>query len=350
MDSENSKYIIIGAGLSGLCAGYMLHKAGESNFMILEARKRLGGRIFTKNGIDFGATWFQEHHRNVGALLEELGIPLFHQFTEGKSILVYSTMAPAHYFETDQSVPSAKRVGGSTSEVIRRLAAPISEKIKLQTHVYEIAKNDEGVMVSTSEGTFQAQKVIVTIPPRLAAVLEFHPPLPETLLTAMQTTHTWMSNAIKVGLTFTHPFWKEKGLSGTLIGQGGAVTELYDHTCNEGKTFSLMGFVNEGLRELTPKQRKERVLAYMANYLGEEVHDYLSFEEMDWSQDQYTSCSKLHSVYISPQYGKPELSEVYMANRLILAGAETAAVYGGYMDGAIHSAILAVQKLLSKEE
>ena len=74
----------------------------------------------------------------------------------------------------------------------------------------------------------------------------------------MKQTHTWMSNAIKVGLTFATPFWREKNFSGTIIGQVGALTELYDHSSADNKTFALMGFVNEGLRALSATERKER--------------------------------------------------------------------------------------------
>ena len=43
---KGKKVIIVGAGISGLTAGYLLKKAGH-NVVILEASSRAGGRIQT---------------------------------------------------------------------------------------------------------------------------------------------------------------------------------------------------------------------------------------------------------------------------------------------------------------
>lgn len=43
----------------------------------------------------------------------------------------------------------------------------------------------------------------------------------------MQTTPTWMSNAVKVGISYPEAFWKKKGLSGTIIGQ---IEPVIDYT------------------------------------------------------------------------------------------------------------------------
>lgn len=350
MSNKKSKYIIVGAGLSGLCAGYYLQKAGESDFIILESRNRVGGRIDSKIGVDFGATWFQAHHEAVVTVLDEVGLGKFPQYTSGKSVLVYNSMAPAHEFESDPSAPSAFRITGGTMALIDALSSSISEKIIVNRVASEIEQLEDKVRIHTQNGTYEAEKIIVTIPPRIAAKIAYKPELPEQLLVTMNTTHTWMSNAIKVGLTFDRPFWRINGYSGTLLGQGGAVTELYDHSSIENSNYALMGFVNEGLRVLSPSERKNKIVDYISAYLGEEVRGYKAYHEKDWSNDTHTSCDTLHSVYISPQYGKPELQQWYMGGRLRFAGAETATVYGGYMDGALRSGIIAAKKLVQPQD
>lgn len=347
--SENfSKYIIIGAGLSGLTAAYQLKKAAETDFVLLESRNRLGGRIYTNDAIDLGATWFQTHHQNVLNLLDELGVSRFNQFGKGKSVLVYSTMAPEHYFESDPNAPSAYRITGSSSALIQALAEPLVNKIRLQTVASAITEIGNTLSIQTNKGIFSAEKVIVTVPPKIATRIEFQPELSEVVIRAMQGTHTWMSNAIKVGITFKTPFWRDKNLSGTIIGQVGAVTELYDHSNAEDSRYALMGFVNEGLRDYSPEQRKQRILDYLVKYLGKEIEGYLSYEEKDWSQDWNTSCETIKSVYMSPSYGNPVFERTYMNDRLVFSGAETSPLSGGYMDGAIYSGILAVKKILEK--
>jgi monoamine oxidase len=349
MTSKKATYIIIGAGLSGLTTAYALHKKGKTNVLILEARDRIGGRIFTKDGIDFGATWFQNYHENVAALIDNLHIKKFHQYSKGKSVLVYNSMAPAHYFENDSSAPSAYRIAGGTNALIDSLANLYHDQIHTDTVVSEIDTTENHVIVHTDKGKYISEKVIITIPPRIATQLKYTPELPTLVTETMLQTHTWMSNAIKVGLTFKKPFWKAKKMSGTLIGQIGCVTELYDHCCANEETFALMGFVNETLRDVSAKERKSKILAYLQKYLGDEVLDYLSYEEKDWSQDIHTSCNNNMPIYMRPSYGNPYFQEFYGNGKLLFSGAETSPVHGGYMDGAIYSGLYAAKKILSEK-
>ena len=136
MHKENTAaYIIVGAGLSGLTSAYEFTKQKETNFLVLESRDRIGGRIVTKNGIDFGATWFQNHHQNVIDLIDTLDLDKFHQYTKGTSVLVYNSMAPAHFFESDPNAPAAYRVAGGSSTMIRNLARRIENERRTKTTI-----------------------------------------------------------------------------------------------------------------------------------------------------------------------------------------------------------------------
>ncbi len=347
MKKTTAKHIIIGAGLSGLTTAYMLHKQGETDILILESRDRIGGRILTENGIDYGATWFQNHHQHVIDLLDTIAVGKFFQYNKGKSVLVYNSMAPAHYFESDPHAPSAYRIAGGSTAMIDALASISKDRIHISTTVTEIQEKDNHIAVVTDKETYTAEKVIITIPPRIATRISFSPELPEAFTKVMDNTHTWMSNAIKVGLTFKSPFWKEKKLSGTLIGQVGAVTELYDHNDIEEKTFALMGFVNEGLRDVSEEERKTRILDHLQKYLGPEVLEYLTYTEKDWSKDKNTACHKIKSIYMSPRYGDDMFKNTYLNGKLLFSGAETSPMYGGYMDGAIYSGMIAAEKILA---
>jgi len=292
------KYIIIGAGLSGLTTAYSLLKNGENDFLILEGRNRLGGRINTDTNIDLGATWFQSHHTNLNSLLDTLKINKFEQYSKGQSVLVYNTMAPAHYFESQHNGPSAYRITGGSISIIQELSKLLKDKIKISTNVLELIEHTNTIDLKTDNGIFSAEKVISTIPPKLASTLKFTPSLPENVVTIMKQTHTWMSNAMKVGLTFTTPFWREKKFD------------------------------------------------YLEKYLGEEIKDYISYSEKDWSKDTFTSCPNLKSVYMSPQYGNPIFNKFHYNGKLLFSGTETSPEYGGYLDGAVYSGLHAAEKIL----
>lgn len=340
------KYIIVGAGLSGLCCAYRLLTQGIEDFIILEARDSVGGRIYTKNNIDLGATWLQDQHTQLHELSEELSLEHFPQYQSGKSLLIYNSMAPAHYFESDTNGPVAKRFVGGSSQLIKSLYKKLNAKIHLETVVSQINDCKEYLELNTNKELYKADKVVVSIPPKLASKLIYQAPLPEKLLQNMQQTHTWMSNAIKVGISYPRPFWREKGFSGTIIGQIGPVIELYEHNCANNETFALMGFVNEALRDVSAKERKERILSYLEKYLGKESLSYKEYFEKDWSEDRFTSSEQLKSVYMSPNYGNPVYQVSYMNGKLLFSGTETASQYGGYLEGAVRSGEKAANMLV----
>jgi monoamine oxidase len=80
--------VVIGAGLSGLAAAYKLKSAGW-DVTVLEARDRIGGRVFSHKfaGTDLvcelGAEWVGESHERIKSLCRDFGIPLQkHQFDD----------------------------------------------------------------------------------------------------------------------------------------------------------------------------------------------------------------------------------------------------------------------------
>ncbi len=341
-----TKYIIVGAGLAGLITAYELLKKGEKDFIILEGRDRIGGRIYTDNGIDLGATWFQNHHQHLLKLITDLNIPKFRQYSIGKGVFVYSSMAPTQYFDNGGNDTAAYRIAGGSIALIKALAKPLEDKIQVNVSVKSLTASGNQVIVQTNNGQFIAEKVILAIPPKVAVQIQYEPSLPPPLIDAMSNTHTWMSNAIKVGITYEKPFWRDKNLSGTIIGHVGPTIELYDHSDATETRYSLMGFINEGLRDDTLEDRQERIINYIEKHLGPEARNYIQYYEKDWSVDPFTSNEKLKSVYISPKYGNPLFQDFYMNDKLFFSCAETASVHGGYMDGAVLSGINAAKKLL----
>lgn len=79
---ETKKVIIIGAGFAGLSAGHMLKQNGF-DVTILEARNRIGGRVFSfkindnpEQVIELGAEWVGASHERLIAMCNEFGLEL----------------------------------------------------------------------------------------------------------------------------------------------------------------------------------------------------------------------------------------------------------------------------------
>jgi monoamine oxidase len=90
MSGARHDVIVIGAGLSGLCAARRLHDAGH-DVRVLEARDRVGGRTLTRRlaggVVDLGGQWIGPTQERVKALADELGVALYRQYDRGKKVL-----------------------------------------------------------------------------------------------------------------------------------------------------------------------------------------------------------------------------------------------------------------------
>eukprot|EP00435_Cladocopium_sp_Y103_P049872 s1714_g15.t1 len=242
--------IVIGGGLTGLIAFRHL-AAAQLDVLLLEARPRLGGRIFTVHDggepsgghYDLGPAWFWPPHREVFQLADELKIPYFRQYEDGSAI--YERGGKARKIPNPQADSVSFRLKGGTGALIKGLQEQLpSDKVLMNRKVLRLTEEDGHVQlsadVSGQEEIYRAQRVIVTLPPRLAASgLQYTPELPRTLAQAMFRTPTWMGNAMKVVVGYDvppkqTPFWRRKQLAGYAISETGPCQQIHDHCSGEG--------------------------------------------------------------------------------------------------------------------
>lgn len=346
MDRKQYKYIIIGGGLSGLSAALQFKLQGEEDFVILEARDRVGGRILTKNEIDLGAAWIHDNHQTILNVAEHLGLETFQQYNRGKSYYKTDSAAPAQEFEVGQNEAASFRLKGGTSSLIDALFEKVKPHVLLNQEIESVNDLVSTVRISTSKNEFSATKVILTVPLRLASTLHFKPSLPIELIREMRDTHTWFSHAIKVGITYEDPFWRNSGKSGMVIDQLGDVIEIHDHTNCDGTQFSLMGFVNERLRAEPFEDQKLAILKCLTEYFGSDVQNYIDFKIFDWSEAEFTTGAIGLPNPRNTAYGKAVFQKGYYNSKLYFAGTESSSHHGGFMEGAVYKGLSIAQQLL----
>src|SRR5215216_7045040 len=82
MDDETADAVVLGAGVAGLAAAQELSQAGL-RVIVIEARERIGGRIFTQHvsghplPIELGAEFIHGRPPESFALVEQAGLLIY---------------------------------------------------------------------------------------------------------------------------------------------------------------------------------------------------------------------------------------------------------------------------------
>ena len=342
--------IIVGPGLSGLLTAFRLKKEGIP-FKILEARARLGGRINTIYGtnrtpVEMGATWFTQQHKHLISLLEELGIGYFKQYMDGAAFYQPSLNSAIQSIQIPNQAPSY-RISGGSSNLINALYQKLDDKeVLLNQSVRQIKFFKNTVQVIT-EDVFEAQTVILAIPPKLwAKKILFEPELPSGLLNVAKQTQTWMEESIKTALTYNKPFWQEENWSGTLFSNTGPITELYDHCNHERTKYALCGFINSSLRNLSYDERRANVINQLKTVFGGNAETFTDYEECSWSLEEHTFEASDGFLLPHQNNGHPIFSTTLFNDNLFISSSESAVEFPGYMEGAVNSANSTARKII----
>src|SRR5262245_56421559 len=136
-DGPRRHVVIVGAGIAGLTAGMLLKEAGHK-VTILEARNRLGGRIYTYRGFagkmygEFGAMRFPRQHRLGQHLIHErFKLPTQPFGMEDQDTFVYLQGRGVRRSEFtagsfDVGLPEGER-GQEPAALLKRAMAPLIE-------------------------------------------------------------------------------------------------------------------------------------------------------------------------------------------------------------------------------
>ena len=345
--------ILIGGGLAGLTAAYSLVKQ-DVKPLILEANNRLGGRIYTKlnNGLQFelGATWvFQD--MELKKLLSELGLPIYPQYLNGDALIKYHPSMDLQRKATDALMQGASyhKITAGTGAVIDALASHIDpDDILLNTKVISLINQDNEIELTTADGTtYQADKVIITVPPKvIAEQINISPQLANQNF--MQSTHTWMGESSKFTVVFDQDYWRGKNLSGFVYSNYGLISEMQDHSTSDGKSFGLLGFLQPTGEFIADfEQRKKAVLTELNELFGIEAKHVLAYDDFLWSEYYSDVEGKNYNngLFAHQNNGHASYLQPHFDCKLIFAGAETSPTNPGYMEGAVKSAYHAVKML-----
>jgi monoamine oxidase len=248
---------------------------------------------------------------------------------------------------TGGGAQESRFVGGSQL-VSQKVADRLGKRVVLQAPVRVVAQDHDGVRVVAQGTTVQARHVILAVPPALAWRLAHSPALPKgkaALLKALVP-----GNLTKAEAIYDRPFWRDAGLSGQGVSDGGPASTIFDNSPPDGSIGVLFGFVggssHTAWAQLPPDQRRAQVLERLAAFVGDPARAPVSYIEQDWTKERWTrGCPVAHAgPGVLTKYG-PWLRR--SVGKVHFAGTETADYWLGYMDGAVRSGERAAREVLA---
>jgi monoamine oxidase len=354
--------VVIGAGLSGLYATRLLQQAGHKVWLI-EARERIGGRVLSVSSktsahrLDVGPAWFWPGmNPRMERLLKLMGLASFAQHSRGAAVIEGQDGKLYKQQSSWEQTPSSYRITGGTQALTEALHAQFDDTVHLKTNtrVVGLKLRPHAVELELEDASGRwsqlAAQVVVTIPPRLwAQDVALTPAWPEVITNDMRATPTWMAGQAKFVAAYASTFWREAGLSGDGMSHRGPLTEIHDASDATGQEAALFGFVGASpsyRAGIGAEELKSQSLAQLVRMFGPQAATPLWHEVQDWAQEPLTATKEdtrplsYHPIF---QEGvvPPEWRE-----RVFLAGTERAPDHGGYLEGALESAELAVADLL----
>ncbi|MCO4292831.1 flavin monoamine oxidase family protein [Solitalea sp. MAHUQ-68] len=443
----NFDVIIIGAGYAGVTAALNLKRAGKK-VLVLEARDRVGGRVYTKylndgNYVDLGGQWIGPTQDRIYALAKEFEVETFKTYDEGKSTLLYKDKVKAYkglipplpvyallsldaaikkinklskgidlhapwqsqnakqydsmtlqsWMESQMGSKVARsffqvaaeaifaahpsevsllhalfytksgtdfdclmnikkgaqeeRFVGGAQEVVNRMAALLADEIQLNSPVKRINQDSEGDDVIGEGFNYRARKVIVAVPPAMAARIEFNQPLPPNRDQLMQ--RMFMGSVVKCYAIYDKSFWRDKGLNGLCTTNNGLISVTFDNSPKDGSKGMLMGFVlanqAKAFMELTTSEREKAVINSFASFLGPDARNYEQYLEQAWAEEEW---SRGCFAGIMPPGAWTSVGKTLRepVGNIHWAGTETSEIWNGYIDGAVRSGERVAKELM----
>jgi monoamine oxidase len=248
------------------------------------------------------------------------------------------------------------RVDGGSVLVSERLAAELDASaggvgavVTLDAAVRGIRVARDEVVVSTRDGrSFEAARVVVTIPPTLAGRIEYEPALPSWR--DQLTQRVPMGSVIKLYAVYETPFWRALGLNGQVGSDTGPVKVTFDNSPPGYGKGIMLGFLEgSDAREWSrrsPVERRDAFVECLVGYFGEDARHPIEYLEQDWTAEEFSrGCYGAHfAPGVWTAYGTALREPV---GPIHWAGTEYSPVWNGYMEGAVRSGEAAAAEVLA---
>ncbi len=234
---------------------------------------------------------------------------------------------------------------GGAALIPLRMAAALGDRMVYNAPVRGIAHSEHGVEVRSDAGDFRARRAIVAMSPAISGLIDYAPGLPAARIGLTDGYH--MGAVSKFAALYDRPFWRDKGLSGQVYGDGKPIDVTFESYA-EGRHI-LMGFLSadamRGLDHAPESRIVAECIADFVDFFGPEANDFLDYGIYKWDLDPWSRGGPVavSAPGVLTEYG-PALRDP--VGPIHWAGTETADYWTGYMDGAVRSGRRAAREVL----
>jgi monoamine oxidase len=236
---------------------------------------------------------------------------------------------------------------GGAWQIPQRMSERLAGSIVFNAPVQAVEQQDDRVCVTTPGGRYLARRLVMAIPPMLAAQVHYATPLPAKRLGLLQRMP--MGAVIKIHVAYESPFWRRRGFSGMAFSNDLHFSAVFDQSPPDESLGLLVGFMDAAHAvEMSARgedARRRQAVADLVEYFGPEAGRPLAYVDQDWTQERWSLGGYVAHTPpgVITSYGST-LREP--CGRIHWAGAETATEWAGYLDGALQSGIRASREVL----
>jgi monoamine oxidase len=233
------------------------------------------------------------------------------------------------------------RFAGGPHQLARRMAEDLPEPVRLGQPVLRLETGPAGadrvaIRVRTANDVLGARAVVLAVPLAMVPRIGFTPVLPGRVDQLLQRQP--MGAVIKIAAVYPEPFWRRSGLSGCATFRDGPVAALVDSSPADGSIGVLTAFVVGDAARRAAGDVRGLFLAAAAAF-GAGAAAPVGHHAVSWIEEPFIRGG--YSSYPPPGQGVVETPTRLDGHRVVLAGADLAHSYPGYMDGALQSGLAA---------
>lgn len=254
---------------------------------------------------------------------------------ERQSYLAHLAMVKGGGLDAFWTESEVFRCRAGNQELARRLASELgADRVLLGKPVSQIRSNSDGAHVRCADGSvFEADDVVLAIPPSTWSRVHFDPALPPRLAPQL-------GDSVKFLTAVRRRFWLEDGRAADALADGD-VSMLWESTDGQrgDSGASLCAFSSgpaaEACRARAGDSQRAAYRDAIEALLPGSAREAFATRFMDWPSDPWTACG-----YSFPAPGEvTSLGPVWRAGheRLHFAGEHTSTRFPGYMEGALDS-------------